>query len=315
MASSKRTKSSSKENPRPPQSRKKAPKKSSQTALLQDHNIGTTSSGSQDGVDRIRELEALLCETQGRLRTTEARLAERGDAAQGSVIHHNGGQATRIPAPSRISDVTMSEIRSELGYTKQQWNAVRSCVRDCLSAARLDWDAHWKSQSTTKLGYAFNAVEDDFPELRRFDGQWAVNRIAKDVWDNRKTYIHCVDKPSTYIGRRTAQRHAGDGSAHTGSQRSTPPDGPASLRSTSAHGSPQHTPSPGPSRPAPRPLRRPRAPSSSSSSSSDDDDDLEKVDDTDDEEEEETDEAGRSKKRTKASGGLPAKRQKILTTS
>ncbi|KAJ7871996.1 hypothetical protein B0H14DRAFT_3567290 [Mycena olivaceomarginata] len=72
---------------------------------------------------------------------------------------------------------------------KQKWNALRSCVHDPLRAARLNWDLPWKSQSTTKLGYAYNAIEDDFCELCRFVGQWDVHRIAKDVWDNRKTYL------------------------------------------------------------------------------------------------------------------------------
>ncbi|KAF8125904.1 hypothetical protein K438DRAFT_1790832 [Mycena galopus ATCC 62051] len=281
----KKTNSSSKENPNPPQPRDKASKKSSRSARLQDRNTGSVSSGAQDDAARIHELEALLRETQGQLRTTEARLEARGDAEQGSSIRRNATQDHRIGAPSRLSDVTMKEIRTHLGYDRKRWSALRACVRDCLRAARLNWDSNWKSQSTTKLGYAFNAIEDDFPELRRFNGQWAVNRIAKDVWDNHKTYMHCVDQPSTYIGRRAAQRRARGGAAGTNS--------------------PRHSPTPGPSQPHPQPRRRLRAPSSSSS---DDDDDL--LNFNDDQyhdsvgEEEEDGKGGKGKKRAKGSGCL-----------
>jgi hypothetical protein len=68
----------------------------------------------------------------------------------------------------------MEAIRAHLGYDKRKWSALRvchphnlfflianrtqSCVRDSLHAARLNWDLPWKSQSITKLGYAYNAV-------------------------------------------------------------------------------------------------------------------------------------------------------------
>ncbi|KAJ7840210.1 hypothetical protein B0H14DRAFT_2587608 [Mycena olivaceomarginata] len=79
-----------------------------------------------------------------------------------------------------------------------------------MRAARLNWSDNWKAQSTTKLSHAFDgySIEDDFPELRQFNGQWGVNRIAKDVWDNRKTYIHCVHKPSIYVSNPGARMQA-----------------------------------------------------------------------------------------------------------
>ncbi|KAJ7609277.1 hypothetical protein FB45DRAFT_1039096 [Roridomyces roridus] len=99
-----------------------------------------------------------------------------------------------------------------------------------------------------------SGIEDDFPELRRFEGQWAVNRIVKDVWDNRKIYVNCVDNPETYIGRRAAAR-TGESSS---SRADSPPRG---TPEPSPHPSPRRSPSPGPSAPRhvphPRPLRAP----------------------------------------------------------
>ncbi|KAJ7808965.1 hypothetical protein B0H14DRAFT_2868184 [Mycena olivaceomarginata] len=203
----------------------------------------------------------------------------------------------------------MKEIRTNLGYDRKQWSALRACIRDCLRAARLNWEGNWKSQSTTKLGYAFNAVPSPF------EGQWAVNRIAKDVWDNRKTYINCADNPSTCIGRRAVQRRAADGAATAGteSQRSrslTP--APPPRNSSAPPESPRRSPTPGPSQPRPRPRCRVRL--SSSLSSSDDDlvecdkDQDQDLDDT--EEQVEDDKGGKGKKRAKASGAPLSKRRK-----
>ncbi|KAJ6448813.1 hypothetical protein C8R45DRAFT_1045783 [Mycena sanguinolenta] len=293
---------------------------------------------SQDQADKssrndIRELKN-CCSTAPRNTGTTSHgrstLQDRGDTEQNSPTPRNDVQCSRIAVPSRLSDVTMKDIRANVGYDRKKWSALRACVRDCITksgrslqgggfpllvmclrAARLNWDGNWKSQSTTKLGYAFNAVEDDFPKLRRFEGQWAVNRIAKDVWDNRKTYIHCADKPSTYIGRRAAQRRAA-GSAGTDPQRGASPTPAPSPRYSPAPvpDSPRRSPSPGPSQLRPQPRRRARAPSSSSS----DDDDLVNFDDDqhpdDAGEEEEVDKGGKGKKRAKTNGGPRSKRRK-----
>ncbi|KAJ7787497.1 hypothetical protein B0H14DRAFT_2953226 [Mycena olivaceomarginata] len=313
MAPTKKTRSSSKENPQPSRSRAKAANKSSKTqAPLQDHNQASSSTASRDGAPaespqdetaRIHELEALLRDAHEQLQAAHARQHGASDAEPGPTTHRKEGSNEPIPAPSRVSEVTMEAIRAHLGYDKRKWSALWSCVRDSLRAARLNWDLPWKSQSTTKLGYAYNAVEDDFRELRRFVGQWAVHRIAKDVWDNHKTYLNCVDKPSTYIGRRAAERHgAGGSSRHT----TSPPRVPSPR-----HSSPRTSPSPGPSHPPARPLRR-RIDSSSSSGNSGDDllhfSDGEPPNDL---EEEDDDPSGRGKKRARSSGGSSPKRRRL----
>jgi len=256
---------------------------------------------------------ALLRETQAQLRTTEARLQDQGNTEKSPTTHSNEAQNSRIAVPSRLSDVTMHEIRTHLGYNKSKWSALRACVRDCLRAARLNWNADWRSQSTTKRGYAYNAIEADFPELRRFEGQWAVNRIAKDVWDNRKTYINCINNPSTYIGRRAAQRQGGGRSAqHSSSPTRAPlprPSGAAPESpqpSGSALESPNRSPTPGPSRPHRRLVRI--------NSSSDSGDDLLNFSDNQNpdgkDEEDEDGQDGKGKKRAKSSGGSSPKRHK-----
>ncbi|KAJ7770393.1 hypothetical protein B0H14DRAFT_2966837 [Mycena olivaceomarginata] len=229
MAPTKKTHSSSQENPQP--SRSHHNQASSSTA---SHDGGPAES-PQDDTARIHELEALLRDAHEQLQTAHARLHGASDAEPGPTTHRNKASNEPIPALSRVSEVTMEAIRAHLGYDKCKWSALRSCVRDSLRAAQLNWDLPWKSQSTTKLGYAYNAVKDDFRELRRFARQWAVRRITKDVWDNHKTYLNCVDKPSTYIGRRAAERHGvGGSSCHT----TSPPCVPSPR-----HSSPRTSPS------------------------------------------------------------------------
>jgi hypothetical protein len=73
---------------------------------------------------------ALLRETQNQLRTTEARLRDAGDDERHPATHRNG-QDDRINAPQRLSDVTMAQIRADLGYDKPKWRTLR--VRWLLS--------------------------------------------------------------------------------------------------------------------------------------------------------------------------------------
>jgi hypothetical protein len=200
MAPTKKTRSSSKENPQPSRSRAKAANKSSKTQVpLQDHNQASSSTASRDGAPaespqddttRIHELEgasyttfswtlihnltALLRDAHEQLQTAHARQHGASDAEPGPTTHRKEASNEPIPAPSRVSEVTMEAIRAHLGYDKRKWSALQvchphslffllanrtqSCVRDSLRAARLNWDLPWKSQSTTKLGYAYNAV-------------------------------------------------------------------------------------------------------------------------------------------------------------
>ncbi|KAJ3776786.1 hypothetical protein FB446DRAFT_784828 [Lentinula raphanica] len=80
-------------------------------------------------------------------------------------------------------------IRELLGYDKKKWNILRSCIRDNLAAARLDWSRRLRDQDKKKLAIAYHAVEQQFPETRRFENQWAVKRIAQQYWNQRKYHI------------------------------------------------------------------------------------------------------------------------------
>jgi hypothetical protein len=131
---------STKENSRSSRSRAKESNKASRRAPLQDHNATSSDPAPADDGARIRELEgaslsiltspvvdilaALLRETQNQLRTTEARLRDAGDDEQHPANHRNG-QDDRINAPQRLSDVTMAQIRADLGYDKARWRALR----------------------------------------------------------------------------------------------------------------------------------------------------------------------------------------------
>ncbi|KAJ7159370.1 hypothetical protein C8R43DRAFT_948299 [Mycena crocata] len=244
-------------------------------------------------------------DTNARIRELEAQIHQLRDV-------HPPPREREIPSiarPKRVSDVTMAEICDALGFEKDKWIDLRSCTRDCLSAARLDTKLNWKAQDPTKLGMAYNAIEQDFPELRRFEGKWGVERIAKDTWDNRKSYKSCSRKPSTYVGRRAAaRREARRQRSRLSSPLASPPRSPARSPGPPSPRSPS---TPGPSQP-PRARRQPRRIPSSEDDSGDDLLNLYAPEQQQQEEEEEEgeDPSGKGKKRAKSGGGSSGKRRK-----
>ncbi|KAJ7133656.1 hypothetical protein C8R43DRAFT_956501 [Mycena crocata] len=238
-----------------------------------------------------------------RIRELEAQIRQLRDAHPAPPPRER--EITSIARPKRVCDVTMGEICDQLGFEKDKWIDLRSCTRDCLSAARLDTKLNWKAQDPAKLGMAYNAIEEDFPELRRFQGKWGVERIAKDTWDNRKSYKKCSHNPSTYVGRRTAARRE---ARRRHSRFSSPPAShPRSPERSSGSPSPRRTPTPGPSQPSrvrPQPRRVPSSPEDSG-------DDLLNFDHQDAaEQEEEEDPSGKGKKRSRSGGGSSGKRRR-----
>ncbi|KAF8175431.1 hypothetical protein K438DRAFT_1771054 [Mycena galopus ATCC 62051] len=290
----------------PSQARRKHRSSSRREPLRGQNRRGNTPNDAQpedETTARIRELEEKIRLAETKLQHTEARLRDAQAPAQSAPQYEKTDVISR---PKRVSDVTMEQIRDQLGFEKSKWNDLRSCARDCLSAARLDTKLHWKAQDTSKLAMAYNAIEHDFPALRRFEGKWAVARIAKDIWDNRKSYKSCMRKPSTYVGRRAAARREARGtSVHRSSSSShglSPPP-PSGTRAGTG------SPTPGPSQPRKRPRPRPIPRSSSSDDTSDDlleFSDHEHPHDVDEEQEE--DSVRKGKKRTKQGGGSPSKR-------
>ena len=134
--------------------------------------------------------------------------------------------------------------------------------------------------------------------LRRFEGQWGIDRIAKQTWGNRKSYQSCVNNPSTYRGSRRQWSPSTSPSQSATARRERDPT-PPRVRSPSAGPSQ-------PQRPAPRRII---------SSDDEDDDDLMDFDDhnqqpdDDDEGEEESPKDPKGKKRAAlGDGGAPRKR-------
>ncbi|KAF8188157.1 hypothetical protein K438DRAFT_1833925 [Mycena galopus ATCC 62051] len=113
-----------------------------------------------------------------------------------------------IPHPSNAAKVKMEALREMLDIEKMDWNTIHTATRDALTAAQLDMERNWKAQKPSKLAMAYNAVEEKFPVLRQCEGQWGVDRIAKQTLSNRKSYQSCVRNPVTYCGRRAPCRRA-----------------------------------------------------------------------------------------------------------
>jgi len=218
----------------------------------------------------------------------------------------------------------MKEIQNLLGprVDKLTWNAIRTFVRHRLRAAGLRWDLGWKAQDTYLLGIACRAINDEFPELKRFDVSWATYRIMKECWDNMKIYPTHVSNPETYIGRKAAERQR---------QHTPPPPGPSSQTPRPSHrATPLRTAGPSrlrasPARRRPRPLRAPSSSEDKGDENEDEDTDDEnddKDDNDDDEgddmvqlthgEDDDEEDQGKGKKRAgEQSGGASPKRRRM----
>ncbi|KAJ6580620.1 hypothetical protein B0H19DRAFT_1111938 [Mycena capillaripes] len=198
---------------------------------------------------RIQELEAQLAQTPASQARTTPSIPDES-----------------IDRPRNASKIQMRVIRRELGYDKERWNSFRSYCRDAVTSARLNWDGNWKSQRSEKLAMAYNAIEAAFPETRRFEGQWAIDRTVKQCWDNRKNYRNCVNNPTTFRGKEAAARRArrGESPGTTPHTSPSPPRSPTAPRSSGS-------PTPGPSRPHARPINRRRIDDSDDDSNGDED--------------------------------------------
>ncbi|KAJ7229994.1 hypothetical protein GGX14DRAFT_553492 [Mycena pura] len=150
---------------------------------------------------------------------------------------HNNNTPAANTSPSDIE-----ALQKRIEELERFW----TYCRDALTSARLNTGENWKAQHAEKLTMAYNTIEEAFPETRRFQGQWGIDRTVKQCWDNRTNYRNNVDKPDTYRGREAAARRARrNGSSPPRLSHSPPP----SDRDRAA--------SPGPSRPAPRPKKNP----------------------------------------------------------
>ncbi|KAJ7665691.1 hypothetical protein B0H14DRAFT_3179022 [Mycena olivaceomarginata] len=102
-----------------------------------------------------------------------------------------------IPTPKpATTPIDLGELRRSLcGGFDRIWGMIRPggiLFGSTATSAHLNWGENWKSQRSDKLSKAYNAIEEAFPETRRFKGQWAIDHPVKQFWDNHKTYWSCV---------------------------------------------------------------------------------------------------------------------------
>lgn len=77
------------------------------------------------------------------------------------------------------------------------------------------------------LTYCSLQIEAEFPQLRRFQNNWATEFLAKEAFNAHKTYLNCKDRGSSYRGKlkravkrmRAEAKEAkdADGGEHSGS--------------------------------------------------------------------------------------------------
>ncbi|KAJ7330273.1 hypothetical protein DFH08DRAFT_966842 [Mycena albidolilacea] len=281
---------------------------SSARAPLRDKNVTTDEGGQimsttlspEPESARIARLEAELEAMKAQRDHADAALcAERQRAPVPRRGHNSTAADESIPRPCNAAKVRMEELREMLDIEKMEWNAIRTATRDALTAAQLDMERNWKAQKPSKLAMAYNAVEEKFPILRQCEGQWGVDRIAKQTLSNRKSYQRCVHNTATYRGRRAvARRTAARRAASARRTFSHTPPATPSCTSAIPASSPRRSPSAGPSQPRRRaqPLRV---------SSFDSDEDLMDLDDDVQDNGDEDDEPKLSRSEGKKRAALP----------
>ncbi|KAJ7333282.1 hypothetical protein DFH08DRAFT_1020779 [Mycena albidolilacea] len=169
-------------------------------------------------------------------------LAVEDSGAQGP----NCAEAPQIPDKS-VDRPKMLQI-FRCGRYDRNWARIRNGGTRfgprCHELRRLNWDASWKSQRSGKLLKAYNAgIEEEFPETRRFAGQWAIDSTVKRFWDNHKNYRNCVNDETTYRGRRAAVPRAGRAqSPGTACCTSSSPHRTSNISRSRSN----HSPTPGP---------------------------------------------------------------------
>ncbi|KAJ3745032.1 hypothetical protein DFH05DRAFT_1112443 [Lentinula detonsa] len=94
--------------------------------------------------------------------------------------------ARNIPCLIPTYKVPMQHIRTKIGYDQREWNRLRTCLRENIVIAKLKWSLHWRFQKPEKLRQIYDAVENQFPEMRRFAEQWAAKAMTKVFWDSCK---------------------------------------------------------------------------------------------------------------------------------
>ncbi|KAG8868504.1 hypothetical protein FRB98_003497 [Tulasnella sp. 332] len=110
-----------------------------------------------------------------------------------------------VQKPKKMSTVTVSSIHQEMDLSGKEndneWQTVRNCIRDCMSAGCIEWDLRWSEQSATKLSKIFDAIEFSKPCLHQFRNHWATEHLTKEAIHAHKSYITCKTNVKSYCGK------------------------------------------------------------------------------------------------------------------
>ncbi|KAJ7192653.1 hypothetical protein GGX14DRAFT_701343 [Mycena pura] len=164
-------------------------------------------------------------------------------------------------------DIAVDKVRALEAQLKRSEKKRKKAERRLRRAAHAPSDAPGERQEVPS-----ESVREDYPEMARFEGLWGLDRIAKQVWDNRNSYQHALNNPDSTRSRRAAAgRNTTAGTPYREPATSPAPDTPSPMRPRSPTPSQPHprSPTPGPSQP-----RRHAVPSISHGGSDDDDDEV-----------------------------------------
>ncbi|KAG7097288.1 hypothetical protein E1B28_004653 [Marasmius oreades] len=132
-----------------------------------------------------------------------------------------------IKRPSNLSKVTVGDIRCHLGLDgpegDQEWNRIRSTLRRCLTAGKIEWSKGWRDQKLHRLIRIYDAVDEACPAMRQFENQWATQFLAKEYFASHKTYGSCAFNPDTCRGRHRCKHRVVLQSPPSGTSRSQTP--------------------------------------------------------------------------------------------
>ncbi|KAJ7488651.1 hypothetical protein B0H11DRAFT_2012458 [Mycena galericulata] len=209
-------------------------------ALKERQNESALTAERPDDTAQVRELRAALARARGERKAAEAR-------ARTHRSHRTQGPEDRsIARPRNMAKVTINDIRNELDLAgaenDQQWADIRGDVRRFMDAGMLDLKLGWKEQDNRRLGKVYNAIEDAYPELRRFRAQWATTFLVHESFGAQRTYKNCKGKDGSFRMRmrktRMSQRErrlqdSDEGSMPSGTGPRAPSHSPDSSRSPS----------------------------------------------------------------------------------
>ncbi|KAA1467733.1 hypothetical protein DENSPDRAFT_260700 [Dentipellis sp. KUC8613] len=131
--------------------------------------------------------------------TSQERHSAQREVEDGSILR-----------PSNICNVKIRDIREYLNMHGREndelWNDVRNSIRSHMDAARLEGEEYFKAQRPKKLSRIYDAVEEQFPALRRFRNSWATEFLVKQTFSGRRSYRSAKNHQESYRSRQRRER-------------------------------------------------------------------------------------------------------------